>query len=89
MDIILKERGHGKTIDLIYLSAQNNNPIVCMYPEYVSQQARELGLQIPKPIYARDLVKLPEKPSKIYMDEMSIVLNRILGCSVAGFTDTL
>lgn len=89
MDIILKERGHGKTENLIYLSSQTGIPIVCMKPEYVIQRANELRIQIPNPLSPQELSNLDEKPQSIYIDEMSIVLKKLLNCSIAGFTDTV
>ncbi len=75
MDIILKERGHGKTSELIYLSAQTGNIIVSATPRFVKQKADELQIKIPEPISPQDLVRHKTRPCGIYIDELSFVLN--------------
>ena len=50
MDLIMKRRGHGKTYDLIQMSALNKIPIVCYRPEFVKKQAKEMKIDIPEPI---------------------------------------
>ena len=89
MDIILKERGHGKTTNLICMSAQTGIPIVSMQPQYIIELAEKLHVQIPRPISTQEWQGRAEKPQAIYVDELSVVLKKLLGSSVAGFTDTL
>jgi len=89
MDIILKERGHGKTSNLIYLSAHTGNVIVCEDPWFVKLKAKELQLEIPEPISFQDLIRQKVNSSGIYIDELSIALKRLFGCQIAGFTDTV
>lgn len=89
MDIILKERGHGKTMELIHLSAQTGIPIVCSNPYFVKMKAEEICLKIPDPITHKELIQMDTKPDRIYIDELGLVLKKILGCSIAGFTETV
>lgn len=89
MDIILKNRGHGKTVDLIRLSAQTGYPIVCANPNIVELKAKELHLEIPEPITTKELYQMKSKPDGVYIDELGIILERVLGCHVAGFAETV
>ena len=53
MEIIYKERGKGKTTDLIKLSAEKGYYIVCKgrdESQRIASQAIEMGLSIPLPI---------------------------------------
>jgi len=86
MDIILKERGHGKTTDLIQMSAITGNTIVCANPYIVKQKAQELNLEIPEPVTPRNLLQMDTKPSGIYIDELELMLKNILGFPVVGAT---
>ncbi len=40
MEIILKQRGHGKTTDLIYMSGETGIPIVHPNPRYVKERPK-------------------------------------------------
>ncbi len=88
MDIIIKERGHGKTTDLVNMSAQTGIPIVAFCPSYIISLAKKLNLQIPCPISVASFMELDEKPKSIYIDNMTPVIRMLLGSWVAGFTDS-
>ncbi len=89
MEIIQKKRGHGKTTDLIYLSAKTGNTIVHANPLYVKERAKELHLEIPEPMSIMDLKQLKPQSGGIYIDELSFVLEKLFGCKIAGFTETV
>ena len=94
MDIIIKERGHGKTSDLIRMSAANNIPIVCRETRYVKEMIKEMGYEIgkdiPDVISLRDFVK-PHycqtlKYDQVYIDELGFFFEYAYGVKMAGCT---
>lgn len=88
MRYILKGRGLGKTTDLVYLSSQTGIPIVCSHPDHVLYEAKKNNLTIPEPIGYIRFSMMRQKPRKIYIDELAMFLNSILGCTVEAVTGT-
>ena len=92
MEIIYKERGCGKTKDLIYRSAENNIPILVateIERQNLMLKANVLGVNIPSPISIKDLkegVLEKEEINSIYIDNADILLPYLLGVRVAGMT---
>lgn len=86
MKIINLPRGHGKTTRLLYASEFNNTPILCAnqtYKQCLLDRAKELGLKIPEPITASEVVmcpipKLNIRDKDILIDETPIVLQSLL-----------
>lgn len=92
MDMILKDRGHGKTCDLIKLSSQTGYPIVCAtksVAQSIKEKAHDIGINIPPAISARELKAMEEKPTKVYIDDLRSTLEMALGCEIAGFTQSI
>ena len=50
MNVLIADRGMGKTTYLIELSSRTKIPIVCVKPSVVMERAKEMGLDIPRPI---------------------------------------
>lgn len=92
MEIIYKERGCGKTTDLIYKSAETYIPI--LVPTEVEKRnlmlrANILGVKIPSPISIKDFkegILEREKIYSIYIDNADVLLPYLLGVRVAGIT---
>lgn len=73
MDIIIKGRGHGKTSDLVRMSAQTHIPITAQHPDYVISLAASLGVEIPPPLsYAQYINE--HKGKQVYIDELDAFL---------------
>ena len=92
MEIIYKERGSGKTKDLIQRSAKNNIPILVateIEKQNLMLKANVLGINIPFPISIKDLkdnILEREEINSIYIDNADILLPYLLGARVAGMT---
>lgn len=84
-------RRSGKTTELIKLSHVTNYPIVCltsMQKEEIERRAKQLGLSIPKPITTYDLPIRGIACDKVLVDELDIVLNKLIGRPVHASTTT-
>lgn len=88
MNIILMNRGDGKSTSLIYRSNRTNAPIVCIHPNIIKREAYELGVTIPEPISAHELMAMRPRPDKILVDDLDIVLQRLLNVDVDTATMT-
>lgn len=82
MKLINKNRGTGKSTQLLYTSATTGYPIIVAterQAEYLEKMAEELGLEIPKPITFRRFNQyfIP-RDSKILVDNLEFMLNDIL-----------
>lgn len=77
MKIIYKSRGTGKTTELVKMSAKTGFPIVCMDTRHIYSVAKEIGLDIPKPIAIRDYKS--SSCEKILVDDAEYVLQHFLG----------
>lgn len=86
MDIIIKGRGHGKTTDLIRMSAESKSPIVTgnlPHAKAIEDKAKHMGLDIPKPIYVSDRDALDAQicgVREVLVDDVDWVLTLLLGC---------
>ena len=69
-------RGSGKTTFLIMKSAELGIPIVCNRPEYVSEMAKAMGIDIPEPISYYQAVH-DRKNEKVCIDEIELFLRAI------------
>lgn len=82
MDIINLPRAGGKTLQAVKLSAEYNIPILCVDNLFaIHDRAKELNLQIPRPITVNELLAAThtqQLPSQIIIDELEIVLQQIL-----------
>lgn len=98
MEIICKERGQGKTYDLICESARTGTPILTAYnPRYISELARKIGVKIPQPMNVHEYKNFRENGSlsgdkgwneKLLIDEVDGVLEHLLGANVEKATYT-
>lgn len=84
MNVIYKERGLGKTTDLIKLSAKTLIPIVCIHPEVVQEQAVSLGLVIPTPLTPGEFMST--KPRRVYVDELPFIFEWATGTKIEACT---
>jgi len=94
MIILNKPRAHGKTFDAIRMSYRTGYPILCVnvaYRNMIIKRAKTLKFEIPCPLIPADLVN-PSTVSKyqngIIIDELPMILKRILGCDVHMATMT-
>ena len=86
MNIINLGRGQGKTTRLLYASEFQNIPILCMNivaKQYLLDSAKRLGLSIPEPITASEMVRgtMKEKhigDKDILVDEAPFVLQSLI-----------
>ena len=98
IDIICKERGQGKTYDLILESARTGTPILTAYDSrYIVQQATEIGIRIPQPLtkgeyeYFRRNGSLSWKNGwnrKLLIDGVDGLLRQILDADIKTITCT-
>lgn len=95
MKLIIKDRGTGKTTQLIYTSATTGWPIVVYSEAMVKQiksQAKELNCNIPEPMTVHDLLDRKHVYENIIIDEVCIsgiiqnALNKYFGCNVMACT---
>lgn len=84
MNLIIKDRGMGKTTDLLRLSDRTKIPIVCKDPEHVRKMASELLLDIPAPISYYDcfIGRKSTEIKDVYIDELDLFLRTILNANV-------
>ena len=88
MQLIIKKRGNGKTSDLIRMSSYKNIPIICAHPDYITKQAKEMGVKIPSPIsfYSISCNRAGlQGIHEVLIDELDWFLREIFGikCSCA------
>lgn len=92
-------RGSGKSTRMMYLSEHYQAPIIChsdSHKEYIMQQARKFGIDIPEPISLDELFsdtkKFLNNLDQIIIDESSILLgqiiNRLIGKNVEILAET-
>lgn len=82
MKIINLGRQQGKTTRLLYASEFNDAPILCatyQQKRYLMDMAKELGLNIPEPIYVSEVFNGSSAMDKdILIDEAHWVLQMLL-----------
>ena len=86
MKIINLGRGQGKTIRLLYASEWQDLPIVCAtysQKQHLIDTAKELGLNIPEPIVASEMLSNRILYSRaadkdLLVDEAPLVLRNLL-----------
>lgn len=82
MKIINLGRQQGKTTRLLYASEFNDIPILCatyQNKRYLMDMAKELGLNIPEPIYVGEIFKRDSVMDEdILVDEAPWVLEMLL-----------
>lgn len=91
MDIIIKDRGHGKTTELIRMSAETGIPIVCYTRgtlEAIKLRAKDMNLVIPEPMELTQFRFMRYKPEKVYIDDFDYILDELMGTEVVGVTVT-
>lgn len=88
MNLIIKDRGMGKTTDLLRLSDRTKIPIICKDPELLKKMASDLLLDIPSPISYYDcfLGRKFTKTKEVYIDELDWFLRTILNANVVCAT---
>ena len=95
-NLISRERGKGKTHDLIITSAMTGYPIVCMNEGRVSstkQMAEVMGYKIPNPISAEKLKQWKGMYKDVLVDDLeywlSDALDAYFGSHVVTSTITI
>lgn len=88
MKIIYKQRGKGKTTQLLYSSDTTRIPILVgdeHQKKYIVDDAIQLGLNIPQPLSVNDVVNKRGSvlPETCYVDNAEMVLSRLLNINVA------
>ena len=90
MDLIIKHRAHGKTSDLVKMSAYTGIPIISANAWHVKERARELGYEIPEPIDYLDAMNgAAEGVAEVYVNDANIILGKLLGTKIAGCAMTI
>lgn len=88
-NLIIGGRGSGKTLELIKMSAERNIYIVCADRQRalnIAAMARELGYQIPFPITLMELPIHSRFIQEVFVDDVDVVLERIIGRRVSNIT---
>lgn len=92
MKKIIKNRGEGKTTDLIKISAEKQIPIIAMsnlHAVEIMKKAAEMGLNIPTPTTCKASGGHIYCPyGEVLVDEIDYVLQNILGCKINTLTIT-
>ncbi|MEG1563773.1 MAG: hypothetical protein RR365_08610 [Bacteroides sp.] len=94
MKIIIKERGQGKTSELIRISADKQIPILCLCEanrRFIVERAWGMGIMnLPEPFVVRDLNFSYYKDGKepILVDEVDVVLQTLLHRPIYAATIT-
>lgn len=98
IEIICKERGQGKTYDLILESARTGTPILTAYnSRHIVDQARFIGAKILQPMTVKEYKYFKDNGSllnnknwkgKLLIDEVDGVLEQLLGAKVEKVTCT-
>lgn len=90
MKKIIKNRGEGKTTDLIKISAEKQIPIVVHNRGMIGiiqDKAKRMGLNIPTPIYALDEHRLSMLGIEgVLVDEIDLVLQEMLHYNIEALT---
>lgn len=75
MKLIIKDRGMGKTTQLIHISEATGYPIVVAYKtmiDNVKSVATKLGCKIPEPVLVSDIVTGKMQYDNILVDEIAL-----------------
>lgn len=75
MKLIIKDRGMGKTTQLIHISEATGYPIVVAYKtmiDNVKSMATKLGCKIPEPVLISDIVTGKMQYDNILVDEVAL-----------------
>lgn len=88
MDIIRKNRGEGKTSELIKMSSRTGIPIAYCGQNgaYILSLAAQLGYTIPAPIHI-SMVNSMEFTS-VYVDDADYALAQLLGVDISAISIT-
>ena len=91
MKRIFKERGMGKTTDIVKISAEKQIPILCMSKHCIYDRAKEFNLKIPEPITIKDFMDGKHRGKTIdtiLVDESEYILQTLLGIKIYALTGT-
>lgn len=92
MERIIKDRGRGKTTELIRLSNEKQIPIMTMNrdsAQFIEHQAKMMGVKIPAPFFTRDYNRYKgRKNNRVLVDELDQVLEALLDIQIEGYTLT-
>lgn len=92
MKKIIKDRGTGKTTELILLSNKKQIPILTMHRDSarnIEDRAKQMGVEIPTPIFTIDYNRYKgRKNNKVLVDEIDLVLAALLGVQIEAYTLT-
>lgn len=75
MKLIIKDRGMGKTIQLIHISEATGYPIVVAYKtmiDNIKSMATKLGCKIPEPVLISDMTTGKTQYDNILVDEVAL-----------------
>lgn len=85
MKLIIKDRGMGKTTQLIYTSETTGYPIATMSTAsiaHIKEMAIEMGCDIPEPITYNDLINRVHRGNKLYdnilIDDADFIIQKAL-----------
>lgn len=93
MRLLIKDRGTGKTTQLIYTSEATGLPIAVETSsriDLIMKMANEMNCYIPKPILIKDLIEHKYRYENVLIDEaektIENALNHYLNCNVIAAT---
>lgn len=75
MKLIIKDRGMGKTTQLIHISEATGYPIVVAHKtmiDNIKSMATKLGCEIPEPVLMADIVNGKMQYDNILVDEVAL-----------------
>lgn len=82
----------GKTTELIKKASKEGLYILCPnknMARIIFKQAKDMGVNIPHPITVEDLPLMSVHIDKVLIDEVEIVLQKLIGKRVAGMSTTM
>lgn len=87
MKLIIKDRGMGKTTQLIHISEVTGYPIAAAYKTtigHIKSTAKKLGCNIPEPILVSDITSGKIRYDNILVDEITLdrVLKKARHCNI-------
>lgn len=75
MKLIIKDRGMGKTTQLIHISEATGYPIATAYKktiDHIKSTAKKLGYNIPEPVLVSDIATGKIRYDNILVDEITL-----------------
>ena len=85
---VFKNRGEGKTTDLLKKSAETQIPVMSfnrVSAMYAKELAQQMQLSVPDPIYPMPQIGMNGKRTKVYLDDADCVIKKLFEDQYPGF----